>query len=258
MKTYPAQSRPRRIWLLATTKLTFLLGVLIWFVADSCFAGDAATNSAAWQGVATNAQGEIMATITVDTLQTPDLADWGKEAGALCAAWYPKICVLLASDDFTPPNHVWLRFRDGSGVAGTSADVITINAHFIRHHPDDRGMVIHELTHVVQSYHHDNPGWLVEGIADYIRLAKFEPQAPRPGFHAGRDRYTDGYKTTALFLEWIEQKHDAQLVKKLNAACRAGTFRPELFKEFTGKTVDELWQDYADSHAPMPVAAPAH
>jgi len=32
------------------------------------------------------------------------------------------------------------------------------------------GMVIHELRHVVQSYHRGNtPGWLTEGIADHIR-----------------------------------------------------------------------------------------
>jgi hypothetical protein len=38
-----------------------------------------------------------------------------------------------------------------------------------------------------------------------------------------------------------------QLVKKLNQAAREGKFQIELFKDYTGKTVDELWAEFADS-----------
>ena len=36
--------------------------------------------------------------------------------------------------------------------------------------------MVHETTHVVQAYRRGaRPGWLVEGISDYIRFFKFEP-----------------------------------------------------------------------------------
>jgi len=39
-------------------------------------------------------------------------------------------------------------------------------------------MIVHELVHVVQAYPENraNMGWLAEGIADYIRFWKYEPQ----------------------------------------------------------------------------------
>jgi hypothetical protein len=60
--------------------------------------------------------------------------------------------------------------------------VITISGKWITEHPDDLGMVIHELVHVVQGYPNSRhkAGWLVEGIADYIRWWRYEPEAPRP------------------------------------------------------------------------------
>ena len=207
-----------------------------------------ATNEISWSGTATNAQGETMLTITVDTSQAPDLAAWGRRAGELCAEWYPKICALLPSDGFTPPSTVRLRFRDGRGVAATGGGTISVNAIYVRRATNDFGMVIHELTHVVQSYPRGNtPGWLTEGIADYIRLSHFEPQARRPRINPEKASYTDSYKTTAIFLEWVEKKYDEQLVRKLNLAAREGKFQIELFKDYTSKTVDELWAEFADT-----------
>ena len=40
---------------------------------------------------------------------------------------------------------------------------------FASEHPEDTGMVIHELTHIIQNYPSPDPGWVTEGIADYIR-----------------------------------------------------------------------------------------
>lgn len=198
-----------------------------------------------WTGVATNAQGATLARISVEAHETPDLAEWAKRAGQLCAEWYPKIHTLLASEGFTPPDKVTLRFRaDMKGVAAASGNVINFAAGYVRGHTNDWGMVVHELTHVVQSYPPGGPGWLVEGIADYIRLTHFEPKAPRPRLNPDKASYRDAYKTTAMFLEWAERKHDAKLVTKLNAALRQRKYSPELWQTATGKTVDELWTDF--------------
>ena len=50
-----------------------------------------------------------------------------------------------------------------------------------------------------------------------------------------------------MFLEWIEKTHGAGLVVKLNAALRKGAYREDLFKDSTGKTLDELWAAFVQS-----------
>ncbi len=199
-----------------------------------------------------NQRGETLLKITVDTSETPDLADWGRRAGEACVQWTPKIAALLPSDGFASPKSVALRFQnDKKGVAGTSGSKITIAAAYVRGHTNDLGMVIHELTHVVQAYPRakegfTKPGWLVEGIADYIRLYYFEPDAPRPKVNPDKASYRDSYKTTAAFLAWLEQHHGGT-VRKLNAALRQGRFKEGLFQDCTGKPLDDLWRDFANS-----------
>ena len=191
------------------------------------------------------------ASALVDTNDAPDLKEWGNKAGTLCVEWFPKIAALLPSDGFTAPKDVTLYFDPKmKGVAHALGGKITISAAFVRGHPDDWGMVVHELTHVVQSYPNGGPGWLIEGIADYIRIVHFEPQAPRPKLDPAKASYKDAYKTAAMFLEWIEQHHTAGVVVKLNAALRAGAYKDELWANLTGKTVDELWALFMKSLQP--------
>lgn len=199
----------------------------------------------AWMGTATDSAGVVLAKIFVEAHETPDLAEWAKRAGQLCADWYPKIHALLANEGFAPPDRVTLKFRaDMKGVAAASGNVINFSAGYVRGHTNDWGMVVHELTHVVQSYPPGGPGWLVEGIADYVRLSHFEPSAPKPRINPDKASYRDAYKTTAIFLAWVEKKHHANLVSKLNAALRQRKYSPELWKAATGRTVDELWADF--------------
>ena len=187
----------------------------------------------------------------VDTNDAADLKEWGKKAGALCVEWFPKIAALLPSDGFTAPKEVTLYFDPKmKGVAHALGGKITISAAFVRTHLDDFGMVVHELTHVVQSYPPGGPGWLVEGIADYIRIVHYEPQAPRPKLDPTKASYKDAYKTTAMFLEWVEQNHIAGLVVKMNAALRSGAYQNDLWTSLTGKTVDELWVLFMKSLQP--------
>ncbi len=189
------------------------------------------------------------ATALVDTNDAPDLKEWGDKAGTLCVEWFPKIAALLPSEGFTAPKEVTLYFDPQmKGVAHAANGKITISAAFVRAHPDDLGMVMHELTHVVQSYPPGGPGWLVEGIADYIRIVHFEPQAPRPKL-TRLASYKDAYKTTAMFLEWIAKHHTSVFVVKMNTALRQGKYRDELWSQLTGKSVDELWTEFAQTFA---------
>lgn len=205
-----------------------------------------------WTGSATNSTGRVFARVLVDTRETPDLADWGRHAGELCALWYGRIAELLPSEGFKPFGEVTLIFRANmEGVAATGGNNIFIAAKFVRNNTNDFGMVIHELTHVVQAYPPGGPGWLVEGIADYIRLAHFEPQAPRPKIDPRQAKYTDAYKTTALFLEWLEQHGNPGLVKQLNAALRQQHYKDEIFRELARKDVGTLWAEFVKTLPPQ-------
>ncbi|HVE41853.1 MAG TPA: basic secretory protein-like protein [Planctomycetota bacterium] len=185
-------------------------------------------------------------TITVDYSDVPDVKEWAEKARALCEKWYPVLSETLASKDFTPPREVRLVFKDEKkGIAYTSGAKITVVADWIRKHPDDFGMVIHELCHVVQSYP-KGVGWITEGIADYVRYFKYEPK-PSPPKISAKASYKDGYKTSATFLAWIEKAKDKEIVRKLNEVMRSGGYKDELFKEWTGSDLDTLWKEFLGS-----------
>ncbi len=193
---------------------------------------------------------EVVARVRVDTSEVPELAPWAREAKDLCEGWYPIIARLLPSDGdgYTPPNTVDLVFKkDMKGIAFASGATITLAADYVKAHPDDFGMVVHELTHVLQGYPPSRAGWLVEGIADHVRIVHFEPNAPRPRIDPDRASYRDAYKTTAMFLEWVEHQHDRQLVRRLNGDLRAGTYEDARFQEYTGKPLDDLWEEFRNS-----------
>jgi hypothetical protein len=114
------------------------------------------------------------------------------------------------------------------------------------------GAVVHEMVHIVQQYRRGrgenrNPGWMVEGLADYIRWFLYEPEDKRPRPNPARAKYTDSYRTTGAFLNYLVEKHDKEIIKKFNAAMREGNYSADLWKDFTGKTVDELWEEYVST-----------
>jgi hypothetical protein len=189
-------------------------------------------------------------TVTIDVAETPELATWANEAKKLVQKWHPIIASLLSSDRFKPAFDVKLVFKkDMKGVAGTSGRTISIAADWVKQHPDDFGMVIHELTHVIQAYPRPDAGWLVEGIADYVRFFHFEPKAKLGPIDPARQSYRDGYRVTAMFLAWIERTHDKTIVRRLNEALRKSEYRYDLFKQSTGKSLDRLWADFLDDES---------
>ncbi len=183
-----------------------------------------------------------VAKIEVDATESPELADFAKKVQQVSEKWYPIIIEYLPGDGFVPPDHVTIIFRkDYKGVAGTSRDRITASVAYFNTHQDDVGAFVHELVHVVQAYRARNvPGWLIEGIADYIRWFKYEPPGKRPHPNPDNAKYSDSYRTSAHFLNWAAEKYDKDLVAKINAACRKGQYSEELWKTLTGKTLEEL------------------
>ncbi len=111
-------------------------------------------------------------------------------------------------------------------------------------------MVVHELVHVLQAYPPASGarGWLTEGIADYIRWWRFEPEEfalhGRPAIDPARSRCTDGYRTTAYWLAWTAKRYDLRLVRALDAAMRRGEDPMPLFAQTTGRDADALWAEF--------------
>lgn len=192
----------------------------------------------------------------LDTSQAPDLKEWAEtQLRPEIDKWYPIIRECLASDGFSAPKQFSVTVKPMRGVAATGGTEINVSEQWIHSQlkrpewNEAVGSVIHELVHVVQQYHtRGNPGWLVEGVADYLRWFHFEPAAHRPVLrNPARARYSDSYKTTAGFLEYVTRNHDHELVVKLNAAMRQGRYSPRIWQDCTGKTVQELWTEYVSS-----------
>ncbi|MFO0863322.1 MAG: basic secretory protein-like protein [Gemmataceae bacterium] len=183
--------------------------------------------------------------VLVDSSDAPETAEWGKKAAALVEKWHPLISDMLPGGTKQAPKEVRIVFKkDMKGVAHASRSTITIAAKWIKDHPNDYGMVVHELTHIIQGYPRYDPPWLVEGLADYVRFAHFEPKV-RIDVDPKKASYRDSYRTTAKFLMWIEKNHDKDIIRNLDDALRGKKYGPEWFQERTEKTVDELWNDFA-------------
>jgi len=137
------------------------------------------------------------------------------------------------------------------GVAATSNGTVRCNPQWLKTHPEDIDVMTHEVMHVVQAYHKGNtPGWLTEGIADYVRY-KYGINNEKSGWslapwRAGQ-RYTDAYRITARFLVWVEENADKQIIDKMNKAAFDGVYEEGLWVKYTGKTVDDLWKMYVQA-----------
>lgn len=180
---------------------------------------------------------------TVDVSDAPDMKDWADNVARICERAYPMINDELKSDGFQPTNSITLTLKSKyDGVAATSGFDIVGSVKFFKAHPDDVGAMVHETVHCVQRYRARNfPGWLTEGIADYVRFFKFEP-GKLGRVDPKTARYNGSYRTSASFLAFVVAKYDAQAVLKLNAALRDRdvVYTDALFEKLTGKTVQEL------------------
>ena len=140
-----------------------------------------------------------------DISQAHDLKAWALKAETQMEQFWPDTEALLYTDKFIPPNAVNVIYRTGPGVTGVAATgggVMEVNSAWCRVHPEDTGLTVHETAHVIQAYSSYNPVWLVEGIADYVRWVRFEPEHFTYRINPTRSTYHDSYRTTAAFLAY--------------------------------------------------------
>lgn len=134
------------------------------------------------------------------------------------------------------------------GVAATSNGRVVYASNWMKTHPEDIDVVTHEVMHIVQNYGRSlGPGWLTEGIADFARY-KFGVDNPgskwtlpelKPTHH-----YKNSYRITARFFAWIENNVKSGTIQEIDKSLRERTYTAEIWKNKTGKDIDELWADY--------------
>ncbi|WP_254156904.1 basic secretory family protein [Chryseosolibacter indicus] len=139
------------------------------------------------------------------------------------------------------------------GVAEAGGGVVRYSSAWFHKHPADIDVVTHEVMHIVQSYPGDaGPGWITEGIADYVRykfgLSNEVGGWRLPEFTSGH-HYSNSYRIAARFFVWLEKNEKKGIVKTIDEAMRNKTFTENIWKQETGKTLDELWKSYSDKPA---------
>jgi hypothetical protein len=134
------------------------------------------------------------------------------------------------------------------GVAATSNGVVTFSSIWLTKHPEDIDVVTHEVMHIVQNYGQSvGPGWLTEGIADFVRyrfgvdntgskwiLPELKPE------HS----YKNSYRITARFFVWMEARIKPGIIKNVDASLRDHTYTNEIWKTLTNKDLYGLWAEY--------------
>jgi hypothetical protein len=160
-----------------------------------------------------------------------------------------------------PTRSVTLVLRDMEGVAYTTGrdldhdhKEIHLSTKYIEFVPESRqkeeimGVLVHEMVHCWQhSGSGKAPQGLIEGVADWVRLkAGYAP--PHWKRHTDCD-WDAGYERTGYFLEWLEEKHGADVVRKMNDAMRDCDYDAEKVWNGCcgGKGVKELWEAYKKS-----------
>jgi hypothetical protein len=183
----------------------------------------------------------------IDVSDAPELKEWAEKTVRVCERNYTMLNEELWSDGFKPRTVITMTLKNSyKGVAQAGGGKITGSVAYFKKNPGDIGAMVHETAHCVQEYRtRGNPGWLVEGVADYVRFFKYEPG--KIGKLTKTPKYNGSYRTTAAFLNFVTENYDKDLVKKLNKAMREGEYKEEIWKVFTKKTVQELNDEWIES-----------
>lgn len=188
--------------------------------------------------------------ITTDATDAPEMKEWFENVAKVCEKQYPMLCDELKSEGYTPPTRITMTLKkDYNGVAYAQGSKIVGSVGYFEKHKDDVGAFVHETAHCVQQYRgRGNPGWLVEGVADYVRFFKYEAKKPAK-LQPEKAKYDGSYRTTAAFLDFLVETQDKEIVRKLNETMRKGKYADTIWKDLTGKTVEELGREWQKSLA---------
>jgi hypothetical protein len=155
-----------------------------------------------------------------------------------CQRENPRILAFLQTQAVLSPPYVISVAPVDQFTAVTNGREITVSDGY---HREDPGMIVHELVHVAQVYP-STPGWLVEGIADYVRYELgFSESWTHFGCRPG-ETYENGYSCAATMLRFAEQRAPGTIAA-LHARLRTGPFDGRI----GDRDVATLWAACADA-----------
>jgi hypothetical protein len=165
--------------------------------------------------------------------------------------WYPKIVYALAVPDYTPPSTITVQIgqdpRDRPGVTTGAHILLDLdtasslggNVQTALSNPNYGGLVLHEMTHVVQQYPNGTPLYIGEGLATWVSHEIYnDADTPFP-----TSTYTaDPYSPAAYLIRAASTLYkDPGLPRALNQAAHAGTYSDAVFTVRTGHTISGIW-----------------
>lgn len=170
---------------------------------------------------------------------------------------FPKVGLLLSNTRL--PDRINIAFQGQPGyAAATAGNTITFDIDWVRAHPNDLDLLVHELTHIVQADRGSMPGWIVEGSATFMGdlggLRSVDTRSEMSVRFQPGDRYQGGYGGTATFFRWVDalyRQGKPRVVEALYLAANTRQYSADLWTELTGKSLDALWDEYST----YPVAA---
>lgn len=135
------------------------------------------------------------------------------------------------------------------GVAAAASGIVRFNPAWFKKNPGDVDVVTHEVMHLVQSYPNGaGPGWITEGIADYVRFTLGVDNEGAnwklPEF-SEKQSYENAYRITARFFYWVERNVKKGTIKKLDKAMRENVYAETFWEKTTGKSLQSLWEEYS-------------
>lgn len=162
---------------------------------------------------------------------------------------YPKLA--KAYNKETHKEVTFIIDPDYEGIAATAGGIIRYNPNWFVKNPEDIDVVTHELMHIVQSYPgRSGPGWITEGIADYVRfIYGIDNESANWTLPEVRENqsYDNSYRIAARFFHWIEKNIKKNFVRALDQAMRTKTYTEDFWEDETGLSVDELWGKYTQN-----------
>ena len=179
----------------------------------------------------------------------PKWRKWAAEAKARCEKFYPTIVSQLGGPNSRQPLSVTITFRKGRGIAGTAGTHIVCNAEWFT--AASRRLRRRDPRTVPRGagvWQQDVPGWVTEGIADYVRWFKFEPARAAP---ASQSRHGQVHRRLSdhgrVFR--LDRAHEKQIVRPTpeRGGAEAASTATSCSADTPSKPLDELWAEYIDS-----------
>jgi hypothetical protein len=211
--------------------------------SDPAWIADTCTPPIDFENRDTTAQGNLF----TDAVPDPSLLVWAASHAA-CRTLFHN------ASEVKPVTKLSLVVEDYAGVAGTADNLVHISTRYLKSVADrgaDLRLEITGILHFAVSLVYENqgadgdaapPGWLIVGIADYVRLESgYIDRATRMKGGA----YDSSSQTTAFFLDYLATTSPS-IVYSLNQrlAPSAPLWNNDVFTTLLGADLDTLWAGY--------------